>query len=106
MQHTKGPWAVRKLENGWAIYPANTVNVNKPEALTAEEAAQAIVTNVCGFNWHNTKHAAIANLIAAAPELYHSLAQAVQYFDSNGGDEAYTWLPAMRAALSKVKGQA
>lgn len=46
-----------------------------------------------------------AHLIAAAPEMYEALEQAIQYFNDNGGNEAYTWLPKLTMALKKARGE-
>lgn len=42
------------------------------------------------------------NLIKAAPALYAALHRAVEYFDENGGEESYTWLPMMKEALNQA----
>lgn len=41
---------------------------------------------------------------AAAPELLEACQLAVKFFEENGGDNSYSWLPQIRAAIAKAGG--
>lgn len=45
----------------------------------------------------------IAHALNCHDDLVGALSQAVRFFEMNGGDPDYTWLPELRAALDKAK---
>jgi len=51
-----------------------------------------------------TEGARIAALMAAAPDLLAALTQWAEYAEQNGGDEAYSFNAATRAAIARAIG--
>lgn len=51
----------------------------------------------------NSKENAI--LISQAPNLLNQLKKAIRFFDENGGDKDYSFLPDMKKAVLKAEGE-
>lgn len=87
MKHTKGPWRVG--DAGHAVFGPKDSGMYPNAPVTILQ---------------NLANKGNAHLIAAAPEMFEALLLAEKYFDDNGGHEAYTWLPKIKSALAKARG--
>jgi hypothetical protein len=85
-QHTPGPWTVH------TNFATATYTVFDADGNYGETDADTLTAN--------------AALIAAAPDLLAALRQWAEYAEQNGGDEAYSFNAATRAAISRATGGA
>ena len=86
MKHTKGPWELQKITNGYRIITNGiyTMNLDGPWYPSPAQA-EAFEAN--------------ARLIAAAPELLEAAEQVVSWLHGRGYDST-----ALEMAISKAKG--
>jgi hypothetical protein len=85
-QHTPGPWTVH------TNFATATYTVFDADGNYGETDADTLTAN--------------AALIAAAPDLLAALRQWAEYAEQNGGNEAYSFNAATRAAISRATGGA
>jgi len=85
-QHTPGPWTVH------TNFATATYTVFDADGNYGETDADTLTAN--------------AALIAAAPDLLAALRQWAEYAEQNGGNEAYSFNAATRAAISRATGSA
>ena len=93
-KHTPGPWA--RL-SGFSDY------------IVADSPDGRIKRDICAVlspdRWREDgEEEANALLIAAAPDLLAALKIASRYFHDNGGNDSYSWLPEIDAAIRKAEG--
>ena len=91
-QHTPGPWKIITLNGHTYINPLRP------------EGEWGLIAKMVGTSAH--KKGANAALIAAAPDLLAALIQWAEYAEQNGGDEAYSFYAATRAAIARANGGA
>jgi hypothetical protein len=94
-KHTPGPWKIIILDGHTYINPLRP------------EGEWGLIAKIHGNSEHK-KHKKEANaaLIAAAPDLLAALIQWAEYAEQNGGDEAYSFYAATRAAIARANGGA
>jgi hypothetical protein len=85
-QHTPGPWTVH------TNFAAATYTVFDEDGNYGETDGDTLTAN--------------AALIAAAPDLLAALTQWAEFAEQNGGDEAYSFNAATRAAIARATGGA
>jgi hypothetical protein len=92
IKHTPGPWHVK---GGVPL-----VGIDRPYDIIAGTSliAQTFIAP------ERSAAAANAALIAAAPDLLAALKQWAEYAKQNGGDEAYSFNAATRAAITRATG--
>lgn len=88
-KHTPGPWRIYRQGNHIRIGP---------------DFGHVVAVVYLDKDFLDTDRAD-AELISAAPELLEALEIAVKFFNNNGGDADYTWLPVLKAAIAKAKGK-
>lgn len=92
-KHTPGPW--RRVQN-WRGKIAVVGPRNDGKSFASDR--------ICNVPMRKDQSGLCdAALIAAAPDLLASLKVAVEFFDNNGGDRDYSWLPQLRAAIAKAE---
>ena len=84
-QHTPGPW-----KTIYAPGQAGAYYLSAPDGVIG-------LINISGAD---------EKLICAAPDLLAALRQWAEYAEQNGGDEAYSFNAATRAAISRATGGA
>jgi hypothetical protein len=85
-QHTPSPWTVH------INYASANYTVFDADGNYGETDGDTLIAN--------------AALMAAAPELLAALRQWAEYAEQNGGDEAYSFNAATRAAIARATGGA
>lgn len=92
LKHTPGPWGQdMKMvlgADGREICRVQMINVGKPGMP----------------KYDGEQMRANLQLLSASPNLLRGLIQAVVYFNDNGGDADYTWLPELKAAIVEATG--
>lgn len=91
-KHTPGPWKIITLDGHTYINPLRP------------EGEWGLIAKMSGTSAH--KKGTNAALIAAAPDLLAALIQWAEYAEQNGGDEAYSFYAATRAAIARANGGA
>jgi hypothetical protein len=98
---TPGPW---RCDDGACIWApdarANIAAVSELRATTTVQFTPAEIRSA-----DRNEIYANARLIAAAPELYEVLADFVKSYDEPGTINVNSFIPAMRAALAKARGE-
>lgn len=90
MKTKKQPWSIGK-----SIFGEPMVVKRRGK----EYVSLAIVSGYTDDEYNNVA------LMAAAPEMLAALEIAVTFFNNNGGDADYTWLPKLKAAIAKARGE-
>lgn len=94
-KHTPGPWKIKHQ-----LQQVGGTKNHEFEIWHQSKHITTIFEHVNGLQ----KDKANAALIAAAPDMLAILEKTVQFFESNGGHKAYTFLPEMHAIIAKAKG--
>jgi len=102
-RHTPGKWSVGVYETTPTMIERL---LEKPQSCVCldEDGKPGMLIALCG-DADDKQSQQDADLLAAAPDLLAGLEQAVKFFDDNGGDESYTWLSQMKAAIAKARGE-
>jgi len=91
---TKGPWG----------YYLPDIIVNE-SYMSVEDASGKLICSRTVFNSNYKEHLANAKLIAAAPDLYEALDQAVTSMQDSGYHNDHIAVKAAKQALAKARGK-